>query len=346
MKFSLHPHSSVRIFGISTIVSVLSLIAITIFLGPDALVVALILVAVEMAFSFDNAIINAKILGRMSPFWQKMFLTVGVVIAIFGMRVLFPLLIVMVTAHIPWREVIDLALNHPAEYAEHLEHAHPSISAFGGSFLTMLALHFFMDDNKEVHWIQAIERPLKKFAPWWLPAVVTLMVIGVLALLPFNHHPKETIQAGISGIVLYLAINLFTAWIGKFANAKTTTQQTGLVAFLTFMYLQVLDASFSFDGVIGAFAITNEIVLIAAGLGIGAIWVRSMTVFMVRRGTLDHYIFLEHGAHYAVIALAASMLLSLLISVPEVITGTVGLGLIFASIVASHQARQYKKLSN
>jgi hypothetical protein len=339
VKFSLHPHSSIRIFGISAVVSVLSLIAITIFLGPGALVVSLILIAVELAFSFDNAIINAKILGRMSPFWQKMFLTVGVVIAIFGMRVIFPLLIVMVTAHIPWKEVVDLALNHPAEYAEHLEQAHPSISAFGGSFLTMLALHFFMDDNKEVHWIQAIERPLKRFAPWWLPTLVTFVMLVILALLPFNHHPKETIQAGIAGIALYLAINLFTAWIGKVANTKTTVQQTGLVAFLTFMYLQVLDASFSFDGVIGAFAITNKIVLIAAGLGIGAIWVRSMTVFMVRRGTLDSYKFLEHGAHYAVLVLAATMLLSLLIDIPEVITGTLGLGLIFASIIASRQAR-------
>lgn len=308
-------------------------------LGP--LTVAVILIAVELAFSFDNAIINAKVLGRLSPFWQQMFLTVGVVIAIFGMRVIFPLLIVVFSAHLPWHEVVNLALHHPAEYARHLEEAHPAISAFGGSFLLMLALHFFVDDHREVDWIKSIERPLKKLSRWWLPGAITFIAVGALALLPFNRHPGETLRAGIAGIVLYLAINVFTDWIGKVAERKTGgTHQTGMVAFLTFMYLQVLDASFSFDGVIGAFAITNAVVLIAAGLGIGAIWVRSLTVFMVRRGTLNAYIFLEHGAHYAVLALSLAMLLSLLIDVPEVITGGLGIGLIGASIVASHQARQ------
>jgi len=345
VKASLHPHSALRIFGVSGVITILSLIAISIFLGPGALVVALILIAVELAFSFDNAIINAKILGKMSEFWQKMFLTVGVVIAIFGMRVVFPLLIVMLTAHLPWKEVVDLALNNPAQYAEKLDLAHPSISAFGGGFLLMLALHFFMDDNREVLWIKRIERPLMRFARWWLPAVIVLITMLLFAVLPFNHHPAETIRSGIAGILLYLAINLFTEWIGKVANKSTAaaTKQTGLLAFLTFMYLQVLDASFSFDGVIGAFAITNEIVLIAAGLGIGAIWVRSMTVYMVRKGTLDSYLFLEHGAHYAVFVLALTMLLSLLIDIPEVITGILGLGLIGASIVASRQALAAKR---
>jgi hypothetical protein len=340
VKLSFHSSSPLRIFSSSAVISIVSLLAILIFLGVGPLFVALILIAVELAFSFDNAIINAKILARMSPFWQKMFLTVGVVIAIFGMRVLFPLLIVMITADLPLKEVIDLALHHPAQYAKHLESAHPSISAFGGSFLLMLALHFFIDDNREIDWIQRIERPAKKFARWWLPSLITVVVLGILAVLPFNDHPKETIQSGIAGIILYLAINAFTFLISKVAGRRTSTHQTGMLAFLTFMYLQVLDASFSFDGVIGAFAITNEILLIAAGLGIGAIWVRSMTVFMVRRGTLDTYKFLEHGAHYAVLVLALTMLLGLLIDIPEVLTGVLGLGLIAASIVASRQARR------
>lgn len=340
MKLSLHTGSSASIFGTSTLLSIVALIAIAIFLGPAALLVSLVLIAVELAFSFDNAIINAKILGKMSGFWQQMFLTVGVVIAIFGMRVIFPMLIVMLTAHLPWHEVVNLALHNPKEYAEHLENAHPSISAFGGCFLLMLALHFFIDDNREVDWIKRIERPLRKYSRWWLPTVVTLVVLAILSQLPFNHHQADTIRAGLLGIGLYLVINLCTELIGRMANRQTSTRQTGLIALMTFMYLQVLDASFSFDGVIGAFAITNEVVLIAAGLGIGAIWVRSLTVFMVRRGTLENYIFLEHGAHYAVIVLALAMLLSLLIDIPEVITGTLGLGLIFASIIASRQARK------
>lgn len=337
---SLHPHASLRIFSFSAAITVISLVAVLYFLGTGALIVSLILIAVELAFSFDNAIINAKVLGRLSPFWQQMFLTVGVVIAIFGMRVVFPMLIVMLTADLPWHTVLDLALNHPHEYAGHLENAHPSISAFGGSFLLMLALHFFMDESREIDWIGHIERPMKKLARWWVPAVVTLSAVGIFAALPFNPHGQQTLRAGIAGVLLYLAINIFTAWMGKVANSRTDGHQVGMIAFLTFMYLQILDASFSFDGVIGAFAITNQVVLIAVGLGIGAIWVRSMTVFMVRRGTLEAYKFLEHGAHYAVLVLAGTMLLSLLITIPEVITGILGLGLIGASVIASHQARQ------
>ena len=82
----------------------------------------------------------------------------------------------------------------------------------------------------------------------------------------------------------------------------------GKAAFFMFLYLEVLDASFSFDGVIGAFAITNDIVLMALGLGIGAMYVRSLTVYLVRQGTLDDYVYLEHGAHYAIGALAVILL--------------------------------------
>ena len=115
---------------------------------------------------------------------------------------------------------------------------------------------------------------------------------------------------------------------------------TGWAAFTMFVYLEILDASFSFDGVLGAFAITQEVVLIAAGLGIGAVWVRSLTVYMVKNGTLDAYKFLEHGAHYAIGVLALAMLSSLIIDVPEAITGAVGIGLIFASAYASVQYRK------
>jgi hypothetical protein len=339
----LHPHSPVRIFAFSITATILTFIAIGYYLGPGAFVVALILMAVELAFSFDNAIINAKVLATLSEFWQKLFLTVGILIAIFGMRVVFPIVIVMLTADLSWGAVVDLALNHPKEYAEKLDIAHPSISAFGGGFLLMLALHFFMDHDRHVDWIKSIEKPLKRFSHWWIPAVVSIVILGIFAILPFNEHPSETIRSGLLGIAVFLIIHMFTEWVGKKAGTDATIKRTGFAAFLTFMYLEVLDASFSFDGVIGAFAITNDVILIAAGLGIGAIWVRSLTVFMVRRGTLDSYKFLEHGAHYAVFVLAATMLLSLVVHVPEVMTGVLGLGLIGASIVASVQAKRARE---
>jgi hypothetical protein len=337
-----HPHSPWRIFAVSSFVSVASLLAIVIGMGVQALAVAAILIAVEIAFSFDNAIINAKVLARMSPFWQKMFLTVGALIAIFGMRVVFPILIVSLTAHLDWNTVLNLAMHHPGEYARHLEEAHPSISAFGGAFLLVLALDFFSSGEQHVMWLTRLERNLRKLAQHWAPPLITAGAVLVVGLLPWNHDRRETWLAGLLGIVVYTALHGLTELMGRLQgrNTRALTQHTGMVAFVSFLYLEVLDASFSFDGVIGAFAVTDKVILIAAGLGIGAIWVRSLTIFMVRRGTLGSYKYIEHGAHYTIAVLAILMFVSIMYDVPEVIVGLTGVGIIGSSIAASRQAAQ------
>jgi hypothetical protein len=334
-----HPHSPWRIFAVSGVISIASLVGIAAGMGPKALTVALILIAVEIAFSFDNAIINAKVLAKMSPFWQRMFLTVGALIAIFGMRVVFPIMIVALTADLSWANVLDLALHHPHEYARHLEEAHPSISAFGGAFLMVLALDFFADSEQQVMWFTRLERNLRKLARHWAPPLITLTAVVLVSVLPWNHDKGETLLAGILGIIVYSLLHGVTEVMGRLQakRAKAVTY-TGMVAFVSFLYLEVLDASFSFDGVIGAFAVTNEVILIAAGLGIGAIWVRSLTIFMVRRGTLGTYKYIEHGAHYTIAVLACLMFVSIMYNVPEVIVGLTGVGIIGSSIAASRQA--------
>jgi len=110
-----------------------------------------------------------------------------------------------------------------------------------------------------------------------------------------------------------------------------------------FLYLEVLDASFSFDGVIGAFAITNDVVIIMLGLAIGAMFVRSMTVYLVDKGTLDEFVYLEHGAHYAIGILAAIMLASMKFHVPEVVTGLAGVSFIGASVWSSIRYRRQQE---
>ena len=97
----------------------------------------------------------------------------------------------------------------------------------------------------------------------------------------------------------------------------------------------MLDASFSFDGVIGAFAITSDVVIIMLGLAIGAMFVRSMTIYLVEKGTLDEFIYLEHGAHYAIGALAIIMLMSMHFHIPELVTGLIGVAFIGWSLWAS-----------
>ncbi len=326
-----------RYFTFSGLITVAAIIIAWVALGPGAAVTTAVLIAIEIAFSFDNAIVNAKILARLSHFWQQMFLTVGMIIAIVGMRFVFPILIVMVTAGLSWGQVIDEALHNPGAYGDHLADAHTAIAAFGGSFLLMLSLYFFFDGDRQETWIDRLERPLQRIGGHvLLPPLLTGLVIVAMSLFA-GHESSTVLEAGLAGVGLYLILKLLIDGLGKL-EPRANKIYTGWAAFLAFLYLQLLDANFSFDGVLGAFAITDKVLLIALGLGVGAFWVRSLTVVMVRHGILDSYRYLEHGAHYAILVLAAALLASIFLEVPDAVTGITGLGVIFSSFIASRQA--------
>ena len=120
---------------------------------------------------------------------------------------------------------------------------------------------------------------------------------------------------------------------------------TGKAAFFLFLYLELLDASFSFDGVIGAFAITSDPIIIAIGLGVGAMYVRSLTIYLVNKGTLANYVYLEHGAHWAIGALAVLLLVTIGHHIPEVVTGLIGVGFIAAAFYWSVRENRRKSAS-
>lgn len=340
MKKLLHSHHPFRIFAISGFLTLAALGFVWHYMGTQAAFVALVLIAVEVTFSFDNAIINARVLMTMSKFWQQMFITIGMLIAVFGMRLIFPILVVMVTASLPWGEVVNLALNNPNQYAQELHDAHISIASFGGMFLLMLCLHFFFDKNRKIRWIDIIEKPLQHVGKWWTYGVVCLVVLMILSVAPFNTHRLETFIAGLSGIVTYLVVHGLAELFARKQNGHDPqtgkmVQRAGMAGFMSFLYLEVLDASFSFDGVIGAFAVTKDVVLIAIGLGIGALWVRSLTIFMVRRHVLAAYRYLEHGAHYTIGMLAVILLAGIFFSISEFVAGLLGILIIAASITSS-----------
>lgn len=294
------------------------------------LFICAVLGVLEVSLSFDNAVVNATVLRDMSPFWRKMFLTWGILIAVFGMRILFPLLIVAIAAQLGPVEAVRLALSDPARYEQIITDAHVGIAAFGGAFLAMVGLKFFFDADKEVHWIAVVERRLAKFSDVEAVeiAVVLLALFGVSQLLPAADALTFLI-AGVWGVLTFVAVEALGSLLEGREDTLKTAARSGLAAFL---YLEVLDASFSFDGVIGAFALSNNLIVIALGLGIGAMFVRSMTVFLVERGTLAQYRYLEHGAFWAILALAAIMLASARWHIPEVITGLVGAVLIGLSL--------------
>jgi hypothetical protein len=347
-----------RTFAGSFLIAAAGLVAGFLYGGGKGLALAAILAVLEVSLSFDNAVVNATILERMSAFWQRMFLTVGILIAVFGMRLIFPLIIVSITAPLNPVEVIELAVaggTGPGSYAQHLHEAHPAIAAFGGMFLFMIFLGFVLEEQ-EHSWLAWLEKPLARIGKLdQLNVVIALVVLLIASTVLTTTAPHQTaavvLIAGVLGVVTYLLVNglgeLFETSADEAheaehgeAVAKTngngsTVKAVGKAAFFLFLYLEVLDASFSFDGVIGAFAITSDIFIIAIGLGVGAMYIRSLTVYLVRKGTLNEYVYLEHGAMWAIGALAVILLITIRYEVPEVVTGLIGVAFIAAAFISS-----------
>jgi hypothetical protein len=301
--------------------------------------VAAVLGAMETSLSLDNAVVNASILKDMAPVWQRRFLTWGVLVAVFGMRILFPILIVAVSALIsPW-EAARIAFVDQARYETIVTGAHIGISGFGGAFLLLVGLSFFFDRHRAHLWLSPIERALAAFGRIpFAPYIAVVVILAGLSFLLASAAQRTFLVAGCAGLIAFFCIHKIGALFSGDADAITgAVVRTGIGGFV---YLEFLDASFSFDGVIGAFAITNDILLIALGLGIGAMFVRSMTVALVDGGHLAEFRYLEAGAFYAILALATIMLLSIRIATPELVTGLIGACIIAVALLASIRHRR------
>jgi hypothetical protein len=349
-----------RTFGWSLGITAAGLALAGVLWGAQGLAIVAILSVLEISLSFDNAVINAGILRKMNAYWQKIFLTVGVVIAVFGMRLVFPVVIVAITAKLsPW-EAVQVAINDHDRYESLVTGAHPAIAAFGGVFLLMIFLDFIFEE-REHQWLSWLEKPLAKLGKLDMLSVVialtALLVTSMTLATDVAHDGGDksatVLLSGVAGLITYLVVGGISGYFedrledgedgedgdGAVASGGASTAAVvglaGKAAFFMFLYLEVIDASFSFDGVIGAFAITNDIFEMALGLGIGAMYIRSLTVYLVRQGTLDDYVYLEHGAHYAIGALAGILLVTIKFEINEVITGLVGVVLIGASYWSS-----------
>lgn len=357
-----------RTFGFSIAITVIALVASFFLFSPAGFVIVAVLIVLEVSLSFDNAVVNAKVLKRMSPFWQRIFLTIGILIAVFGMRLVFPVLLVSATAGLSPTEAVNLAIEGgPIEeegtYAYLVNEAHPAIAGFGGMFLMMLFLDWLFEE-RDIHWIGFLEKPLQRLGALdAVSVIVALSALAIAATFSDDSHYGQVLISGVLGIITYLLVgglgNLFEGQggddddedeVGALEKADVDAAQanapgrsgpntaqlaTGKAGLFLFLYLEVLDASFSFDGVIGAFAVTQDIFIIMIGLGVGAFWIRSLTVYLVRQGTLDEYAYLEHGAHWAIGALAVILLITIEIEVSEIVTGLIGVVFIAASFIMS-----------
>lgn len=322
-------------FFMPVVISASALLLVWYVAGLPAFLLVTILAILETTLSFDNAVVNAKVLERMSPVWQRRFLTWGIAIAVFGTRFVLPILIVSTALWMSPIFITKLAFTDAAEYGRLLQSVHGSITAFGGVFLLMVSLKYFFNKAKDVHWIQSVEAHLVKWGR--IESIEIALALILLSVLSFYTHfnQVEVIIAGIVGLILFIAMEGISGSLSLEAGGVATQGLT------LFIYLNILDSAFSLDGVVGAFALTNNLLIIVVGLGIGAYFVRALTLYFVERKTLTQLTYLEHGAHWAILGLSAAMLANLIVHVPEVVTGLVGL--FFVVLAYRSSIRNMKK---
>jgi hypothetical protein len=310
---------------------VLGLIAAYFLGGIAAIYITLLLIILEISLSFDNAVVNAKVLETLDPIWQKRFIVFGIPIAVFGMRLIFPLAIVSFVTEMGMIETLQVAMNEPARYESILKTTESTIFAFGGAFLLMVFLDFFFEE-RDIKWVTIVEgsRFMEKASSVANIELITAIMVGIA----LGHITQDfgVVLAFMYGVLLHSLLGMLDHFLSSGAV------KSGIAGFV---YLEVLDASFSFDGVIGAFALTSNIFIIMIGLGVGAMYVRSMTIYFVQHKTLSHFRYLEHGAHYAIGILALIMLMKITMHVSEIVTGTIGIGLI--AIAFAHSLWENKQ---
>lgn len=296
-----------------------------------------VLSVLELSLSFDNAVINATILATMAVVWRKRFLIWGMLIAVFGVRFVFPILIVYFSTPMGLVDSFNLAITNPDEYEKIIESSHHVIMSFGGMFLLMLFLKFIFDEKKDLHWIQAIEAFAVKISKRGDVKMIFIlfMMLGITYMAPaevvmgdmmVQVDKIEILAPMLIGMIMFYLIEFFKGFMETkeetgegSSDSKVTELSSG---FISFIYLETIDMSFSLDGVLGAFAVTQNIVIIMLGLGIGAMAVRSLTIYMVERDVVAKYIYLEHGAMWSIGLLALTMIVQIFYHLPAMLVTT------------------------
>lgn len=330
----------IKVFYVSISAAIVGTAAAFYYGGLQGIFLTSILALLEICLSFENAIVNASVLKDMAEVWQQRFLTWGIIIAVFGMRLVFPVVLVALITSLSPVAVIDLALENPDKYAMYLTLAHGTISSFGGMFLLMVFLEFLFDHKREIHWLGVVERQVSKIGNIEAMEVITaLLILMFIQQFVADAMRASILVAGISGIAIYAIVH----GVAKYLNSQLGSTAGDAIkkgGFISFIYLEILDASFSFDGVIGAFAITKDIVYITLGLGIGAFFVRSLTIMLVQKKALQRFKYLEHGAYYALGCLSLMMLSGIFFHIPEIIIGGLGAVIIGLALVSSILAQK------
>lgn len=312
-----------KYFRFASVTSLLAFAALWYYTrSVEALYLALVLAAVEIAVSFDNAVVNATKLHLMNKFWRTAFLTVGILVAVIGMRFFLPLLIVAILGDTSIGGAYTMATTDPDRFSTVLSESASQIHGFGGAFLMMVGLQFFLDHEKDHHWIPILEKPLAHFDKFIkmgkVEGIEAIIVLGISGWIWSLTDDLAFFIASAFGVITFIVVDAIKSLLEELDSWLATSSIKILSGGLgTFLYLECLDSAFSGDGVIAAFAISKDIFVIATGLGIGALFVRSMTIMLDETGTLKALKYMENGAFFAILALAGSMFAGAFVHLPE-----------------------------
>jgi uncharacterized protein len=253
----------------------------------ESIIIILGLLVFEVVNSVDNAIVNAHVLKTMSIIWRRRFLIFGILTSVFLVRFLLPLVILWISVPTLSPTEIFLAFTGSSEIAASaIETQKPIILIFGGVFLLYLYFHWLFLEKKEPLFVEKFLK--EKHGVWFFAfAAVILVLIMYLA----RSNPIMMLAASVGSATFFILYGLKETAENQ---EKTLTHNSNLSDLSKFLYLEVLDATFSFDGVIGAFAFTINLLLILIGVGIGAIVVRELTIKGIDQ--VAKYRYLKNGA--------------------------------------------------
>ncbi len=295
-----------------------------------ALIVVVGLIVFEVVSSVDNAIVNAHILKTMSQRWRKIFLFWGILTAVFVVRGLLPLIVVWLSVpEIGFMGALRSVVTSSPEVGRLLEERKGIILIGAGVFLLLIYLHWLFLEKKEPYFFP--DRLVKPNHGVWFFGFAALVLVLLLYL---ARNSYLLMLSAAMGNAIFFIMYGFREQAAK-QEEMVHGRSTDLSDFSKLMYLEILDASFSFDGVMGAFAFTTSVPLIFLGNGVGAMVVRQLTVRGIDR--VSRYRWLKNGAMTSIGILGTFMILrSFGIHIPEYVPTITTVGLVGLTFWRSH----------
>ncbi len=303
----------------------------------SAILVIVGLVVFETISSIDNAIINAEVVGTMKPKGRRWFLTWGLLFAVFIVRGLLPWVIVYaVNPGLGFIGSFTATFSNDPAVAASIAKSAPILLAGGGVFLVFLFFHWLFLEEKHFG-LPRTEKFFMKGGIWFYAVISAILAFVVWKALKIN--PAIAFSAVIGSTAFFITHGFKQN--AELKEKELLSEHSNMSDLSKILYLEIIDTTFSIDGVLGAFAFTFSLPLILIGSGIGALVVRQLTIGNIER--IKKYVFLKNGAMYSILCLGSVMILhGFGVHVPEWVSPVLTIGVI---IYFFWKSKKHLKLS-